>query len=174
MTESNNQPKPFEVAPNPIDSGVDIGHVHMKAGNLQKIEDFYVGVLGFNIMTRLPEAIFISAGGYHHHLAFNTWQSKGGAPASAIHTGLYHIAIRYPSKKTLADALKRLNDADYQIDGLSDHGTQLSLYLRDPEENGLELYWDRPREEWPLDNNGRIDFSNKFFDLSKLLQELNE
>ncbi len=168
----NNVPQPLESAPDPIDSGVNIGHVHIKAGNLKRIEDFYVGILGFNVMARLPEALFISAGGYHHHLGFNTWQSKGGSPADITNTGLYHIAIRYPSKKTLADALNRLSEANYQIDGLSDHGTQLALYLRDPENNGVELYWDRPRDEWPLDSSGRIDFSNKMFDLNELLSEL--
>lgn len=172
MNENDTKPTPQETAPNPIDQRVDIGHVHMKAGDLKKIEDFYVGILGFSVMARLPEAIFLSAGGYHHHLAFNTWQSKDSTPSHVSHTGLYHIAIRYPDKKALADALKRLSDANYQIDGLSDHGTQLSLYLHDPEQNGLELYWDRPREDWPLDSSGRIDFSNKLFDLGELLQEL--
>lgn len=162
---------PLEPNQNPIDPGVDIGHVHMKAGDLKKIEEFYVGILGFSVMARLPEAVFIAAGNYHHHLAFNTWQSKGGEPPRVDNSGLYHIAIRYPSKAALGDALKRLNDASYPLDGLSDHGTQLSLYLRDPEENGLELYWDRPREEWPLDSEGKIQFTNEMFDLNELLKE---
>lgn len=165
-------PTPREVNPNPIDPGVTIGHVHMKAANLAAIEAFYVDILGFSVMARYPEAIFIAAGHYHHHLAFNTWQSKDGQPAPASATGLYHIAIKYPSRKALADALKRLTDANYALDGISDHGTQEALYLRDPEENGVELYWDRPESEWPLDAEGNIQFSNKFFDLTDLLAEL--
>lgn len=172
MNHTSFQTNPLEPNQNPIDPGVDIGHVHMKAGDLAVIEKFYVGILGFNVMARLPQAIFIAAGSYHHHLAFNTWQSEGGQPPHVDATGLYHIAIRYPSKKALADALKRLNDASYQIDGLSDHGTQLSLYLRDPEQNGLELYWDRPKEEWPVNDSGQIQFTNKLFDLQDLLNEL--
>lgn len=167
MEQHNIQPE--EPNKNPIDPGVDIGHVHMKAGDLKKIEEFYVGILGFNVMVRMPQALFIAAGTYHHHLAFNTWQSNGGTPADISHTGLYHIAIRYPSKHALGDALKRLNNAQYQLDGLSDHGTQLSLYLRDPENNGVELYWDRPQDQWPVDENGELQFSNKVFDLDDLL-----
>ena len=165
-------PKPLEQNANPIDDGVTIGHVHMKANNLDAIEKFYVDILGFSVMARYPSAIFIAAGGYHHHLAFNTWESKDGKPPLANNTGLYHIAIKYPTKKTLADALKRLNDAHYHIDGLSDHGTQLALYLRDPEQNGVELYWDRPRSDWSLNPDGTILFENKIFDLNELLTEL--
>jgi catechol 2,3-dioxygenase len=164
--------KPSEPNPNPIDRDVSIGHVHMRAGDLEKIEEFYVDILGFSIMARYPEAIFIAAGNYHHHLAFNTWESKNGSPAQPHNTGLYHIAIKYPTKKSLADALKRLKDANWHIDGLSDHGTQLALYLRDPEENGVELYWDRPRSEWPLDTDGHLQFTNKLFSLDDLMKEL--
>lgn len=163
---------PLEPNDNPIDSGVDIGHVHMKTADLKVVEEFYVDVLGFNVIARMPNAIFIAAGSYHHHLAFNTWQSEGGQPPLPTNTGLYHIAIRYPSRKALADALKRLNDANHPLDGLSDHGTQLSLYLRDPEQNGVELYWDRPEAEWPLDAKGHLQFKNEFFDLDDLLAEL--
>lgn len=170
----NDSLTPIEKAAAPIDPGVTIGHVHMKAADLDVIEKFYVDILGFSVMARYPEAIFISAGGYHHHLAFNTWTSKGGFPAPMNTTGLYHIAIKYPTRKALADALKRLSDADYTIDGISDHGTQEAIYLRDPEENGVELYWDRPESEWPLNREGHIKFDNKFFNLSDLLSELSQ
>lgn len=165
-------PTPAEPNSNPIDAGVTIGHVHMKAADLEVIEKFYVAILGFSVMARYRDAIFIAAGNYHHHLAFNTWTSKDGEPAPFNATGLYHIAIQYPNRTSLADALKRLNDANYQIDGLSDHGTQLALYLRDPEQNGVELYWDRPENEWPLDAEGHIIFKNSAFDLDELLSEL--
>ena len=168
----NTIPTPLEQNPNPIDERVTIGHVHMKAGDLSKIEQFYVNILGFSVIARYPEALFIAAGHYHHHLAFNTWTSKGGAPAPMGTTGLYHIAIKYPTRASLADALRRLNDANYHIDGLSDHGTQEALYLRDPEGNGVELYWDRPESEWPLNHDGTIRFDNALFDLDDLLSEL--
>ena len=166
------KPAPLEPNKNPIDKQVTIGHVHMKAANIAAIEKFYVGILGFSVMARYPDAIFIAAGNYHHHLAFNTWVSKDGETPPIHTTGLYHIAIKYPSRKSLADALKRLIDADYKIDGVSDHGTQEALYLRDPEQNGVELYWDRPKADWPLDANGRIIFKNSLFDLNELLLEL--
>ncbi len=169
----NIAPKPLEPNPRPIDAGVTIGHVHMKAADLAVIEAFYVDILGFSVMARYPSAIFIAAGNYHHHLAFNTWESAGGTLPPFGSTGLYHIAIKYPTKKTLADALRRLNEANWSIDGLSDHGTQLALYLRDPEENGVELYWDRPESEWTLNADGSIKFENKIFDLEELLSELN-
>ncbi len=168
----NITPSPLEPNPHPIDPAVTIGHVHMKAADLTVIEKFYVEVLGFSVMARYPGAIFLAAGHYHHHLAFNTWESQGGAPAPRGTTGLYHIAIKYPTRKALADALKRLVDANHQLDGISDHGTQQSLYLRDPEQNGLELYVDRPESEWPLDENGAIQFKNEVFDLDALLREL--
>lgn len=166
------KPTPLEPNENPIDENVTIGHVHMKAANLAVIEKFYVGILGFSVMARYPDAIFVAAGHYHHHLAFNTWISKDSKTPSPQTTGLYHIAIKYPTRKSLADALKRLIDANYQIDGVSDHGTQEALYLRDPEQNGVELYWDRPESDWPLDANGRIVFKNSSFDLNELLLEL--
>lgn len=163
---------PAEPNQNPIDAGVTIGHVHLKSSDLSLAEKFYVDILGFSVMARYPNALFIAAGNYHHHLAFNTWTSEHGQPAPADATGLYHIAIKYPTRRTLADALKRLTEAGHSIDGISDHGTQEALYLRDLEGNGVELYWDRPQSEWPLDNDGRIAFSNKLFDLNELLQEL--
>ncbi len=165
-------PQPEEPNTHPVDERVTIGHVHMRAANLDTIEKFYVGILGFSVVTRYPNALFLAAGHYHHHLAFNTWTSKDGQPAPESMTGLYHIAIKYPTRKTLADALQRLIHAEYELDGISDHGTQLALYLHDPEQNGLELYWDRPEEEWPLDAQGHIEFKSDLFDLKELLREL--
>jgi catechol 2,3-dioxygenase len=161
--------KPVERAPRPIDAGVDIGHVHMRAGDLQKIKDFYVGILGFDVMIEGPTMLFIAAGGYHHTLGFNTWESKGGQRAAPGTTGLYHIAIRYPTRAALGDALRRLRDADYAIDGFNDHGTHEAIYLHDPEENGLELCWDRPPEEWDRDAEGHYTLGNRKLDLAGLL-----
>ncbi len=160
---------PAEPAPRPIDPGVDIGHVHLRTADLDRVHDFYVGVLGFDVTGRLPDALFVSAGGYHHHLAFNTWQSRGGSPPPPGSTGLYHVAIRYPTRAALADALRRLTEAGWPLDGASDHGTQEALYLRDPDQNGLELYWDRPREEWPVDADGHVGFALAPLDLDDLL-----
>ena len=160
-----------EPNPRPLDAGVEIGHVHMKAADLGRIRDFYVGVLGFDVVVDMPDALFMSAGGYHHHLAFNTWHSRGGPQPPANATGLYHIAIRYPTRAALADALRRLVDADWPLDGATDHGTHVALYLRDPEQNGLELEWDRPREEWPLDEDGHLAFAGGRPDLQALLAE---
>lgn len=162
---------PRERAPRPMDGGVDIGHVHMKAADLDKIHDFYVDILGFDVVVRMPDAIFMSAGGYHHDLAFNTWESKGGTPPPPGTTGLYHIAIRYPSRAALGDALRRLIDAGWPLDGANDHGTHEALYLRDPEQNGLELYWDRPAEEWPRDSEGHLAFTGRRPDLESLARE---
>lgn len=172
MSNAYHRATPLEPNEHPIDPGVEVGHVHMKAADLGKIEDFYVGILGFNVIARLPRALFLAAGSYHHHLAFNTWQSEGGAPPPKDTTGLYHIALRYPSKRALADALLRLRTAGWPLGGVSDHGTQLALYLTDPEGNGLELYWDRPESDWPLDSEGRIIFDNQYFDPEELLREL--
>ena len=165
---------PRERAPRPIDGGVDIGHVHMKAGDLDAMYDFYVGVLGFDVVLRMPDALFLSAGGYHHDLAFNTWTSKGGSPPPPGATGLYHIAIRYPTREALGDALVRLADAGWPLSGVNDHGTHEALYLADPEGNGLELYWDRPEEEWPLDAEGHLGFENAASDLNRMVAELLE
>jgi len=163
--------KPVERAPRPIDAGVDIGHVHLKASDLEKINSFYVGILGFDVVMEGHGALFIAAGGYHHTLGFNTWESKGGTPPPPGTTGLYHVAIRYPSRAALGDALRRLRDADWPIDGFNDHGTHEAIYLRDPEENGLELCWDRPPEEWPRDAEGHATFGNRRLDLAWLLRE---
>ena len=162
---------PFERAARPIEAGVDIGHVHLRAGDLAKIKAFYVGILGFDVMVEAPTMLFLAAGGYHHHIGFNTWESKGGRPAPAGTTGLYHVAIRYPTRAGLGDALRRLRDAEYPIDGFNDHGTHEAIYLRDPEENGLEMCWDRPKEEWDRDEDGHYALGNRRLDLAGLLRE---
>ena len=162
---------PFEKNPNPISSGTTIGHVHLKTADIQRVYDFYVGVLGFDVMVRMDTALFISAGGYHHTLGFNTWESEGGQPPALENTGLYHVAIKYPTRKDLADALRRLMDARWPLQGTSDHGTHEALYLADPDQNGLELCWDRPESEWPIDAAGHLGFVSKAIDLRNLLAE---
>ncbi len=150
-----------------------IGHVHLKVGNLQRSIDFYCGLLGFEITTMYgKDAAFISAGGYHHHLGLNTWYSKDGLPAPLHNAGLYHTAILYPTRKDLAIIYKRLIDAGYPFTGFADHGVSEALYLNDPDENGVELYWDKPREEWPLNEDGSINMYTKALDLTQLLSEL--
>ncbi len=135
----------------PIDPGVDIGHVHLKVADVDRALEFYCGVLGFELMQRWgADAAFISAGGYHHHIGLNSWSSKGGSPPAPGTTGLFHTAIRYPTRRALADALRRLSEAGWPLEGASDHGVSEALYLSDPDSNGVELYWDRPREEWPM------------------------
>jgi catechol 2,3-dioxygenase len=139
----------------PIDSGVDIGHVHLKVADIDRALGFYCDVLGFELTQRFGEqAAFVSAGGYHHHIGLNTWESKGGSPPPRGATGLYHFAIRYPSRRALADALRRLLKAGVPLEGASDHGVSEALYLRDPDQNGIELYWDRPNGEWPRPADG--------------------
>jgi catechol 2,3-dioxygenase len=160
---------PLERAPRPVAAGTRIGHVHLKTADIQRVHDFYVGVLGFDVIVRMPDALFLSAGGYHHHLGFNTWESAGGQPPAPGTTGLYHVAINYPTRAALGDALRRLIEAKWQIDGASDHGTHEALYLRDPDQNGLELAWDRPESEWPRDANGRLAFERARPDLDDLL-----
>src|SRR5512132_80496 len=138
-----------------IDPRVDIGHVHLKVSDIERALAFYRDVLGFEEMARYgDQAVFISAGGYHHHLGLNTWESKGGQPPSPGTTGLFHVAIRYPDRKTLAQAVKAVLEAGIRLDGASDHGVSEAIYLRDPDENGIELYRDRPRAEWPRPENG--------------------
>jgi len=141
----------------PIHPDVRIGHVHLKVADIERALSFYRDVLGFEV-TQLygREAAFLSAGGYHHHIGLNTWESLGGSPPPAGSTGLYHLAILYPSRAELADALRRVLDAGIELDGASDHGVSEALYLRDPDENGVELYWDRPREQWPRNAEGKI------------------
>jgi catechol 2,3-dioxygenase len=156
----------------PIDPGVDIGHVHLKVAEIERAVAFYNGVLGFDVKQRFgDQAAFLSAGDYHHHIGLNTWESKGGTPPPRGTTGLYHVAIRYPDRKALAVALRRLVDAGVPLDGASDHGVSIALYLRDPDENGVELYFDRPREEWPRSADGEIAMVNAPVDLQALLAE---
>ena len=132
----------------PIEAGVRIGHVHLKVADLDRALKFYCGVLGFQLMQKLgPQAAFISAGGYHHHIGLNTWESRGAPPPPQGTTGLYHLAILYPTRAALADALRRLIEAKIPLDGAADHGVSEALYLRDPDDNGVELYWDRPQEQ---------------------------
>ncbi|TXD34261.1 glyoxalase [Lujinxingia vulgaris] len=158
-----------------INPGARIGHVHLKVADLERAVAFYRDVLGFELTTRYgDQAAFLSAGGYHHHIGLNTWHSKGGSPAPAHHTGLFHTAILYPTRRALAVALKRLRDAGVTLDGASDHGVSEALYLRDPDGNGLELYWDRPREEWPTDEEGNLTMFTKPLSLAGLLAELEE
>ena len=153
-----------------IDPNVRIGHVHLKVANLQRALDFYCGVLGFELTQRYgEEAAFVSAGGYHHHIGLNTWESRDGSPPPKGATGLYHFAILYPSRAALADALRRLMQANISLEGASDHGVSEALYLSDPDGNGIELYWDRPRELWPRDENGQIEMSTRRLELSSLL-----
>ncbi len=159
-------------APRPIDSGVDIGHVHLKVADLERALDFYCGVLGFELMQRFgDEAAFVSAGGYHHHIGLNTWESRGGGPPAPGTTGLFHTAIRYPTRAALADALRRLVDARVPLQGASDHGVSEALYLADPDGNGVELYWDRPREEWPppTKEEDKVEMYTRPLDVEALL-----
>ena len=156
----------------PIDPGTRIGHVHLKVADLERALAFYSGVLGFQLQQRYgPSAAFISAGGYHHHIGLNTWESAGGQPPAPGTTGLYHVAILYPTRRELADALRRLIDANVPLDGAADHGVSEALYLRDPDGNGVELYWDRPKEEWPRDRDGNLAMFTRPLDLPALLEE---
>jgi catechol 2,3-dioxygenase len=156
----------------PIDPGASIGHVHLKVADLDRSLDFYCGVLGFELQARMgDQAAFVSAGGYHHHIGLNTWESRGGSPPPPGTTGLYHVAIRYPSRAALGDALRRLVAAGIRLDGASDHSVSEALYLHDPDRNGVELYRDRPEDEWPRDANGRVSMSNAPVDIDSLLGE---
>lgn len=158
--------------PHPIASGTRIGHVHLKVADLQRALDFYCGVLGFELTQRYgTQAAFISAGGYHHHLGLNTWESLGGRPPPRGSTGLYHTAILYPTRADLADALRRLMAAGIALDGASDHGVSEALYLRDPDENGVELYWDRPEKDWPRTPAGGLAMGTLPLNLENLLAE---
>lgn len=156
----------------PIDAGARIGHVHLKVADLERALGFYCDVLGFTLMQRYgKQAAFVSAGGYHHHIGLNTWESLGGSPPPRGSTGLFHVAILYPSRAGLADALRRLADAKIQLDGASDHGVSEALYLRDPDQNGVELYWDRPQEAWPFTPDGGLAMDTRPLDLQSLLRE---
>ncbi len=154
----------------PIDAGVRIGHVHLKVADLERALAFYCGVLGFELTQRYgPSAAFVSAGGYHHHIGLNTWESKDAPPPPPHTTGLFHVAILYPTRAALADALRRLIAAGIPLDGASDHGVSEALYLRDPDQNGVELYWDRPHSEWPRDAAGNMAMVTARLDLDALL-----
>jgi catechol 2,3-dioxygenase len=158
------------LAARPIDPGVRIGHVHLKVADLDRALAFYCGVLGFELMQRYgAQAAFISAGGYHHHIGLNTWESQGGSPPPPGTTGLYHVAILYPTRAALADALVRLAEAGIPLDGASDHGVSEALYLRDPDGNGVELYWDRPHDQWPKTPDGQLKMFTQRLDIQGLL-----
>jgi catechol 2,3-dioxygenase len=155
-----------------IDPRVDIGHVHLKVSDLERAVAFYRDLLGFELMAQIgDQAAFLSAGGYHHHIGLNTWESAGGPPPPPGTTGLYHFAIRYPTRAALAAAVRRLVDANVRIDGASDHGVSEAIYLRDADQNGLELYRDRPNEEWPRTANGGVAMFTAPLDLEALLAE---
>jgi len=152
-----------------IPGSTDIGHVHLKVADLDRALAFYLGVLGFQLTARMgTQAAFISAGGYHHHIGLNTWESAGGSPPPPGSTGLYHLAIRYPTRRDLAVALGRLRAAAIPLDGAADHGVSEALYLRDPDQNGVELYWDRPRADWPSDSAGNLVMYTRPLDLGAL------
>lgn len=157
----------------PIDPGVDIGHVHLKVADIERALGFWRDVLGFEVQELLGDsAAFLSAGGYHHHIGLNTWESRGGPPPPRGTTGLYHVAIRYPTRAGLAYALKRVLDAGIGLEGASDHGVSEALYLRDFDGNGVELYWDRPREQWPRTADGRLAMVTERLNVSDLMGEL--
>src|SRR3954470_5847946 len=157
----------------PIDPQVRIGHVHLKVADLERALQFYCGVLGFELTQRYgTQAAFVSAGGYHHHIGLNTWESLGGPPPPPGTTGLYHVAILYPTRRALADALRHLIAAGIPLDGASDHGVSEALYLRDPDDNGVELYRDRPQEVWPRTSRGELAMFTRRLDLNGLLEEV--
>jgi catechol 2,3-dioxygenase len=166
---------PIDMSDQEIDSRVRVGHVHLKVSDLERALAFYCGVLGFELMQRFGDsAAFVSAGGYHHHIGLNTWESRGGTAAPPGHTGLYHLAILYPTRFSLGDALRRLQSAGVPLDGAADHGVSEALYLRDPDGNGVELYWDRPRTEWPIDGDGGLAMYTRALNLQKLLDAASE
>lgn len=155
----------------PVAAGTRIGHVHLKVANLERALGFYRDVLGFELMQRYgPGAAFLSAGGYHHHIGLNTWESQGGTPPPFGTTGLYHVAILYPTRAALGDALRRLIAAGVQLDGAADHGVSEALYLRDPDQNGVELYWDKPETAWPRNADGTLAMVTLPLDLASLLE----
>lgn len=156
-----------------VPAGTRIGHVHLKVADLDRALSFYKDLLGFEITTRYgTQAVFLSAGGYHHHIGLNTWYSRNAPPAPVSSAGLFHTAILYATRKELAAIFKRLLDANYPFTGFADHGVSEALYLNDPDENGVELYWDKPREQWPVDADGNLDMYTKQLNLESLLAEL--
>jgi catechol 2,3-dioxygenase len=171
---------PRSPAPRPIDPGVRIGHVHLRTADIDRVREFYVGVLGFDVVFEARDVpgwgttgdiLFLSAGGYHHHLGFNTWKSRGGEPQPDGVTGLHHVALNYPTRSGLVDAVRRLREVDWPVRQASDHGTHLAVYLSDPDGNDLELAWDRPAGEWPLDDDGHLAGLFGDLDLEPLLAE---
>ena len=163
---------PLQTAPTPVGPATIVGHVHLRVADLDRAIGFYSGVLGFDVMQKFADqAAFLSAGGYHHHLGLNTWESKGGTPPPPGHTGLYHTAFLYPTRADLADAVRRVVDAGYAITGKADHGVSEAVYLDDPDGNGVELYWDKPQAEWPVDAEGKLAMVNAPLDLEALLAE---
>ncbi len=157
---------------NPIPAGTRIGHVHLKVSEIERSLAFYCGVLGFELQQRYgAQAAFVSAGGYHHHIGLNTWESEGGSPSPPGTTGLYHVAILYPTRADLADALKRLAAAKIPLDGASDHGVSEALYLHDPDHNGIELYWDKPQAQWPRNAEGGLEMTTRRLDLDDLIKQ---
>ena len=170
MTTANLPQIEPQLTPQPIHPGTRIGHVHLKVADLDRALSFYCSVLGFELKQRYgSQAAFIAAGGYHHHIGLNTWESLGGAPPPPGTTGLFHTAILYPTRAALADALRRVRAAGVELDGASDHGVSEALYLRDPDQNGVELYWDKPRSDWPLDAAGKLQMFTQRLDLKALL-----
>lgn len=156
-----------------VPAGTRIGHIHLKVADIDRALGFYQGLLGFEIMQRYgTQAVFISAGGYHHHIGLNTWYSKGAQPAPVHAAGLFHTAIVYPTRKDLAVVLKRLIDARYVLTGASDHGVSEAIYLDDPDGNGVELYWDKPKEQWPVDKDGNLHMVTEHLDIPNLLAEI--
>jgi catechol 2,3-dioxygenase len=156
----------------PVAAATRIGHVHLRVADLERALGFYCGVLGFELTQRDGDQVaFISAGGYHHHIGLNTWESKGGSPPAPGTTGLFHTAILYPTRAALADALQRVSSAGIPLDGASDHGVSEALYLRDPDQNGVELYWDRPQAQWPRDADGGLAMFTRRLDLDDLLRQ---
>lgn len=157
----------------PLSPAVRIGHVHLKVADIDRALSFYSGILGFSVTQRYGKsAVFLSAGGYHHHIGLNTWESKGGSPPPSNTTGLYHVAILYPTRRDLADALQRLLNAGVPLEGAADHGVSEALYLTDPDGNGIELYWDKPQREWPRTETGELNMFTHPLDVKALLQEL--
>lgn len=169
---------PIARAERPIAPGTRIGHVHLRTADIDRVRGFYVDILGFDVIAELRDipgwgttgdALFLSAGGYHHHLGFNTWKSAGGPPQPDGVTGLHHVAILYPTRADLADAVRRLQAADWPLRQLADHGTHEAVYVSDPDGNDVELYWDRPFADWPRDAEGHITFTGADLDLTSLL-----
>ncbi|MEM6421214.1 MAG: VOC family protein [Pseudomonadota bacterium] len=161
---------PLHAAPKPASPRLGVGHVHLRVSDLERSIAFYSDVLGFDVIQRFASgAAFLSAGGYHHHLGLNTWESLGATPPPAGHTGLYHVAFLYPTRAELAQAVQRVLDAGIALEGKADHGVSEAVYFTDPDRNGIELYWDRPRDAWPVDAAGKLQMGNDRLDLADLL-----